>query len=145
MAVNKTNDYNIATNADLGNVLNNVDLNRIGADLTYLELDGSTVKVSVGSLIESQGSLYKVDTAAETPTGSATAGAYLFFDDSVPGFVWSSTAGTYDPARGGIYDVSDRRQCKWILTSSTDWIEKGTADVMNTQNGAGALVWKTID
>ncbi|HMA79016.1 MAG TPA: hypothetical protein VKP88_07890, partial [Candidatus Paceibacterota bacterium] len=60
MAVNKANDYNISTNADLGNVLQNVDLNRIGADLTYLELDGSTVKVSVGSLIESQGSLYKV-------------------------------------------------------------------------------------
>src|SRR6056297_741154 len=121
MAVNKTNDYNIATNADLGNVLNNVDANRISRDLTYLELDGSTVKVSVGSLIESQGSLYKVDTAAETPTGTATAGAYLFFDDSTSSFVWSSTAGTYDPARGGIYDVSDRRQCRWILTSSTDW------------------------
>lgn len=113
MAVTKTNDYNIATNADLGNVLNNVDLNRIGADLTALELDGSTVKVSVGSIIESQGSLYKVDTAAETPTGTASAGAYLFFDDSVPGFVWSATPGTYDPARGGVYDASDRRQCKW--------------------------------
>src|SRR6056297_747670 len=119
MAVNITNDYNIATNADLGNVLNNVDLNRIGTDLTYLELDGGVVKVSVGSLIESQGSLYKVDTAAETPTGTATAGAYLFFDDSVPGFVWSTTPGTYDPARGGIYDGSDRRQCRWRLLSST--------------------------
>jgi hypothetical protein len=103
----------------LGNVLNNVDLNRIGADLTALELDGGTVKVSVGSIIESQGSLYKVDTAAVTPTGTATAGAYLFFDDSVPGFVWSATAGTYDPARGGIYDASDRRQCRFYLTSST--------------------------
>lgn len=123
MPVTKTNDYDIATNADLGNVLNNVDLNRIGADLTALELDGGTVKVSVGSLIESQGNLYKVDTAAVTPTGTAQAGAYLFFDDSVPGFVWSTTPGTYDPARGGIYDASNRRRCQWILLSDSTFYQ----------------------
>lgn len=86
-----------------------------------IENDGGTLKVSVGSLIESQGSLYVVDTAAFTPTGSPVDGAYLFFDDGVPGFAWSAVAGTFDPTRGGIYDGSDRRQCRFILTSSTTW------------------------
>ena len=150
MAVTKTNDYSIATNADLGNVLNNVDLNRIGTDLTFLELDGSTVKVSVGSIIESQGSLYKVDTSAVTPTGTATAGAYLFFDDSVPGFVWSSTAGTYDAARGGIYNPSDQRQCKFRLISSNEWVvlleDKSISEGTRNQDSSGGfLFWKVID
>jgi hypothetical protein len=138
MAVTKANEYQIGVNNDIGNLANNVDLNRIGADLTALELDGGTVKVSVGSIIESQGSLYKVDTAAVTPTGTATAGAYLFFDDSVPGFVWSSTAGTYDPARGGIYDASARRQCRFYLTSSTEWL-RVVADDGNDIRHEGAL------
>jgi hypothetical protein len=62
-----------------------------------------------------------VATAAETPTGTAQDGAYLFFDDSIPGFVWSNTAGTYDPTRGGIYDGSDRRQCRFRLSSATTY------------------------
>jgi hypothetical protein len=103
-----------------------------------LELDGGTVKVSVGSIIESQGSLYKVDTAAVTPTGTATAGAYLFFDDAVPGFVWSVTPGTYDPARGGIYDASDRRQCRFYLTSGTEWL-RVVADEGDDIRHEGAL------
>jgi len=73
MAVTQLNTYEAGVSADLTNALNNIDYNRIGDDLTWLELDGSTVKVSIGSLIEANGSLYTVDTAAETPTG-ATAG-----------------------------------------------------------------------
>jgi hypothetical protein len=121
MAITQKNEYVIGSNNDLSNALLNIDLNRLGGDLTYLENDGGTLKVSVGSLIESQGSIYQVATAAETPTGTAQDGAYLFFDDSVPGFVWSNTAGTYDPTRGGIYDGSDRRQCRFRLSSATTY------------------------
>ena len=121
MGITQKDTYVIGSNADLSNALLNIDLNRIGGDLTYLENDGGTLKVSIGSLIESEGSIYAVDTAAETPTGSAVDGAYLFFDASVPGFVWSSTAGTYDATRGGLYDGSDRRQCRFRLKSSTTW------------------------
>ena len=77
MAITQQNTYVIGSNNDLTNALNNIDNNRIGTDLTWLENDGGTVKVSVGSLIESQGSLYAVQTTAETPTGTAAAGAYL--------------------------------------------------------------------
>lgn len=119
MAVQQKNSYVIGSNADLSNALLNIDLNRLGGDLTYLENDGGTLKVSVGSLIESEGSIYQVATAAETPTGTAQDGAYLFFDASIPGFAWSTTAGTYDPTRGGIYDASDRRQCRFRLSSAT--------------------------
>jgi hypothetical protein len=120
MAIDRKNSYVVGSNNDLTNALLNIDLNRIGGDLTYLENDGGTLKVSVGSLIESQGSIYAVSGAAETPSGTAQEGAYLFFDDSVPEFVWSTTAGTYDPTRGGFYDGSNRRQCRWIaLRDST--------------------------
>jgi hypothetical protein len=121
MAITQKNEYVIGSNNDLSNALLNIDLNRLGGDLTYLENDGGTLKVSVGSLIESQGSIYQVATPAETPTGTAQDGAYLFFDDSIPGFVWSNTAGTYDPTRGGIYDGSDRRQCRFRLSSATTY------------------------
>jgi hypothetical protein len=119
MAISQKNSYVVGSNADLSNALLNIDLNRIGGDLTYLENDGGTLKVSVGSLIESQGSIYAVSGAAETPSGTAQDGSYLFFDDSVPEFVWSTTAGTYDPTRGGIYDGNNRRQCRFRLSSTT--------------------------
>ena len=120
MSVTLLNTYEIGVNQDLSNALAMIDVNRIARDLTMLELD-TVPKVSVGSLIESQGSVYIVSGSAFTPTGSAVAGAYLFFDDTVPGFLWSAVAGTYDPTRGGIYNGSDQRQCRFILRSGTEW------------------------
>jgi len=122
MSVTQKNTYVIGSNNDLTNAaLLNIDLNRIGGDLTYLENDGGTLKVSVGSLIEANGSIYAVSGSAETPSGTAEDGAYLFFDPSSESFVWSTTAGTYDAALGGIYDASDRRQCRFKLNSDTTW------------------------
>lgn len=137
MAVTKQNTYVIGSNNDLSNALAMIDENRIGLDLTWLENDGGTLKVSVGSLIEAEGSLYLVETAAETPTGTPNAGDYLFFDPSVPGFVWSATRGTYDPTRGGRYDGSDRRQCRLRLTGATSFaIVRGE---FNTEDFDGDL------
>jgi hypothetical protein len=122
MAVAQKNTYVIGSNNDLTNALGMIDVNRIGLDLTYLEDDAGTIKVSVGSLIESQGSVYAVETAAETPNGAPPSdGDYLFFDDTLEQFVWSSLAGTYDPTRGGVYDASDRRQCRYRMKSATEW------------------------
>ena len=81
------------------------------------------MQVAVGSLIEAQGSLYSVVTDPFTPTGTAQNGAYLFFDDSVPGYAWSTIAGTYDPTRGGIYDPGNRRQCRFLLRSATRFVQ----------------------
>lgn len=119
ISVDKKNTYELGVNADLSNALLNIDLNRIGGDLTYLENDGGTLKVSAGSLIEADGSIYAVEGSAETPSGTAENGAYLFFDPDGPSFVWSSSAGDYDPELGGIYDGSGRRQCRFRLKSAT--------------------------
>lgn len=122
MGVTKKNTYVIGSNNDLTNGLENIDINRIGADLTELEDDGGTLKVSVGCLIESQGSIYVVDTTAETPTGGPpAAGDFLYFDDTVPGFLWSAVEGTFDPTRGGIYNGSNQRQCRIRMTSATEY------------------------
>ncbi len=122
MSVTKLNTYEIGVNNDLTNALGMIDVNRVALDLTALELD-TVPKVSIGSLIESQGSVYEVTGSLFTPTGSAVAGAYLFFDDTVPGFAWSTTRGTWDATRGGWYDGSDRRQCRLRLMSATEWYD----------------------
>ena len=97
-----------------------------GLDTTFLELD-TVPKVSIGSQIEANGVLFVVE-FLETPTGSAQDGAYLFFDSSVRAFVWSTVAGTYDAVKKGVYDGSDRRQCRFILRSSTEWVQILEAD-----------------
>ena len=120
MSVTKLNTYEIGVNNDLENAMLNIDVNRIGTDLTVLEDDGGTFKVIVGSLIEAEGSVYVVDTGSETPTGTQEPEAYLFFDPSVPGFVWSTTRGAWDGTRAGWYDGSDRRMCHFYLTDASE-------------------------
>jgi hypothetical protein len=150
MSVTQKNTYVIGSNNDLTNALLNIDLNRIGGDLTYLENDGGTLKVSVGSLIEANGSIYAVEGSAETPSGTAEDGAYLFFDPSSESFVWSTTAGTYDAALGGIYDASDRRQCRFRLRSATAWDsilspETVVEGIRDQGVNGDTLRWKVID
>lgn len=120
MAIEKKNTYVIGSNNDLTNALLNIDLNRVGGDLTYLVNDSGTLKVEIGSLIEANGSVYSV-TSRETPTGTPADGTYLFFNPAGPSFVWSATPGTYDAALGGLYDGSARRQCRFRLKSATTW------------------------
>lgn len=126
MSIDQKNTYVIGSNNDLSNALLNIDLNRIGVDLTYMEIEPftSNLVVSVGSIIEANGSLYVVEGSAYDPSGTQTDGAFLFFDDSVPGFVWSTTEGEYDPDRGGFYDASDRRQCRWQVSGTTGLIHR---------------------
>jgi hypothetical protein len=95
-----------------------LEAQRIGFDATMLENDGGTVKVSVGSVVEIAGALYVVDTAAETPTGTPADGEYLYFTGT--GFVWSSTAGSYDAELGAIYNGANRR-CRFRLSGATTW------------------------
>lgn len=148
MAITKKNTYVIGSNNDLSNALLNVDLNRIGTDLTQLELD-TVPKVSIGSVIEAEGSIYVVDTAAVTPSGTAEDGAYLFFDPSGPSFAWSTTPGTYDAERGGIYDGSDRRQCGWVLASPTTFYAIGSSTMKGRRwvfrSGSGATFTAPIN
>lgn len=116
----------------------------IGTDRTFLELDGATVKVSVGSVIEANGTLYTVTGAAATPSGTAADGNYLFFDSSTGTYTWSGTAGSNDAAKGGIYDGSGRRQCRWRLTGTTtfglvDALPSASSGVVTTGTGTPTL------
>ena len=136
MAIVLQNTYEIGVNNDLGNLANNVDRNRVGEDTTFLEVNSNVTQVAVGSLVESNGSLYAVTDVPFTPAGIAEAGAYLFFDDTVPGFVWSTTPGTYDAARGGIYDASNRRQCKWVAFTAQTFSEVDDQGLINVPTGS---------
>lgn len=104
---------------------------RLGRDVTMIENDGGTLKVSVGSVVECSGAIYEVTSAAETPTGSPADGTYLFFDPAGPSFAWSAVAGTYSAAKGGIYDGSDRRQCRFRLNSGTTWDQLVMPEAVN--------------
>ena len=114
-----------------------------GLDLTYVELDGGVVKVSIGSRIEANGSIFTVS-ALMTPSGSAVAGAYLFYEPSGSTFAWSTTPGTYDPTKGGFYNVGGQRQCRFRLRSSTTWEVLGDIrDVFRTGTAATYTAPKT--
>jgi hypothetical protein len=102
----------------------------VGTDRTFLENDGGTVKVSIGSVVEADGTVYEVTGTAEIPSGTPADGAYLFFDPNTGLYTWSAVAGTADPAKGGLYDGSGRRQCRWRLTSATTWKEVLGDDVV---------------
>lgn len=101
-----------------------IEERQIGLDRTALEfvVAANETRVSAGSLIEADGTFYTVAGSGETPSGVAQRGAYLFFDPADSSFLWSSTPGEYDPMRGGVYDSSGRRQCRWQLTSTSTWI-----------------------
>lgn len=119
MGLTKQNTYVVGSNNDLSNALAMIDLNRVGLDLVYMEDDAGTPKVSIGSLIEANGSVWAVTGAAEEPSGTVTTGAILYFDPAIPEFRWVTAYGDYDPTRGGIYDGTGRRECNWCLTRDT--------------------------
>jgi hypothetical protein len=120
----------------------------IGTDRTFLENDAGTLKVSLGSVIEADGTLYTVTGSAATPSGTPADGTYLFFDPSGGTYTWSATAGTQSASKGGYYDGSDRRQCRWRLTSATTYrlivgedasLVDGDLDVSGDFDVAGSL------
>ena len=114
-----------------------------GLDLTYIELDGGTVKVSIGSRIEANGSIFTA-TALMTPSGSATARAYLFYEPSGSTFAWSTTPGTYDATKGGFYNAGGQRQCRFRLRSATTWeVLSSIIDVFITGTAATYTAPKT--
>ncbi len=90
-----------------------------GTDRTVLEDDSGVFKVSLGSVVEADGTLYTVAGSAATPSGTQAPGVFLFFDPSSGLYTWSATAGTFNAAKGGIYDGSDRRQCHYYLSDAT--------------------------
>jgi hypothetical protein len=120
MAITQKNTYAIGSNNDLTNALAMIDLNRILAqDRVRVFDDSGTLKVAVGSLVEANGSIYQVETAAETPSGSPAVFDFLYFDDSGPSFEWSSAVGTWSDTLQGWYNSGKKRLGWQVLNTST--------------------------
>lgn len=126
MAVVKKNTYEAGVNNDVTNVVQNVDLNRLGIDNT--KLDGSPLEVQIGSIIECNGSLYAVEGAVESITNIGTAfPSYIYFDSSTESFIASTEVPLYNSSKNGYYSptVSTRRATKWYNITGNSAVIRG--------------------
>jgi hypothetical protein len=117
MAIVKKNTYVPGSNNDLTNVALNIDLQRLGTDLTHVVYSGGNFLIKVGSLVECNGSLYAVEGA---DISIAPASGVLIFDSSTLLFSISASAFAYDATKSGEYITGSptKRVCKWVLGAS---------------------------
>jgi hypothetical protein len=113
MAFDQLNEYGVG-DSNLTTMMETIDGSYIGkADITLSEYDtGAAPVVKVGSIFDNNGTLYRVITADETPTGyvglPSDAKFYLYFDASATGFIYSGTVPTWNDALQGWYNGNDR-------------------------------------
>jgi hypothetical protein len=115
MSVVKVNTYETGVNNDITNVVENVDANRLGTDLSHVVWSGSAFVVKSGSIVEANGSLYVV----QTDIGLGNSTGFLTFDSSTLAFaiVDTSRTGKYDAGKSGYYNSATVRILKWRLTT----------------------------
>lgn len=120
MSVQKINNYGNGNNS-LSNLALNVDFNRIGEDSTFLQ--SKTIKV--GSIIESNGSLYAVQDNDAPITGS---GRYIYFNSVGLYFYRSDTEPVFSNTKGGFYGtglggtlITDRA-IRWTSNGGVDYL-----------------------
>jgi len=115
MSVVKVNTYEIGVNNDLTNVVQNVDANRLGTDLSHIVWSGSAFVVKTGSIVEANGSLYVVQ--ADIGIGNST--GFLTFNSATLAFsiVDTSRTGKYDAGKSGYYNSATVRILKWRTTA----------------------------
>jgi hypothetical protein len=140
MAIEQANTYEIGVNNDLTNALAMIDANRVGIDLVSVEYSAPNFLIKVGSLIEANGSLWKVTGSDVSLTA---ADGNLVFDDSVPEFKIDNTnTPVYDPAKGGYYVNGTERVSKWELTSTGGILTEAKRSLI--QQGSSFEVEKSI-
>lgn len=113
MAITKVNNYSIS-DSNLSASYETLDKTRKGLNdisLSNFENDSAPV-VEIGSIFENLGSMYKIETATETPTGygsvSNSAKFFLYYDSSAGSFIYLSTAPTWNAQYQGWYNGDDR-------------------------------------
>lgn len=103
---------------DLTNLAQNVDLNRIGMDLTDISIAfgaPSVVTVAAGSMIECNGNIY-VLTTDETFNMGGGHNYITFTDNPAPAFASAAAQGTYSALKGGFYQADNvTRTLKWFI------------------------------
>lgn len=143
MPATKKNSYEMGVNDDLVNVALNVDINRRGMDKVFCEVSGSDLLIKVGSIIESNGDIYVVDTADLVV---ALSDGYLVFDDSVPEFkIINSETAEIDEEKCGYYRPSPNeteRVTRWDILGSEIFINEerdGYKPLTGTRKNEGDL------
>lgn len=131
MSVEKKNVYIPGQN--ITNLGNNVDYNRVADDKTSITVNftGSPASVTIkaGSLIESNGNLYRVNADVTFTMGSVN-DTYILFDDTTPiaapnwGFSSSTSRGTFDPAKQGFYSGIGNtiKTLKWYIDQTSETV-----------------------
>lgn len=115
MAIVKRNNYLPGQN--LTNLSENVDLNRVGDDKTFISVDygtsPATVTIEAGSIIEANGAVYDI-TSDEIFQMTSTSHLYIIFDGTA--FSSAATIGTERPDKGGFYQSDNTsRTLKFII------------------------------
>jgi hypothetical protein len=147
MAVVKQNTFQPGVNNDVTNVCVNVDLNRIGTDLSQVVWSGTQYVLKAGTLVEANGSLYAND--ADINLGNTSGD--LDFNSSTLAFSIGTGAATYNPAKGGLYVSANVRRLKWGMVSGGTFgirenkIGLGPAPVNNTGYNVGDLNTSTAE
>jgi len=115
MAVVKQNTYAPGTNNDVTNVCQNVDLNRLGTDHSFITWSGTAFILEQGSIVEANGSLYAI--TADINLGNTS--GYLIFNTTTLTFSISpvTRSGNYDPLKTGYYSAATTRILKWTCTA----------------------------
>lgn len=127
MAIEKVNDFIIGPPAqNLSNMGENVDLNALSDDKTQITVNfgtsPATVTIKVGSIIEVNGSRYKITGSDESFQMSNATHNYITFTDS-PGTTFGSAAsiGTYTADKQGFYQAGNLiRTLKWYIDQVED-------------------------
>lgn len=111
---------------DLTNLAQNVDLNRVGMDLTDISIAfgaPSVVTVAAGSMIECNGNIY-VLTTDETFNMVAGHNYITFTDNPAPAFASAAAKGTYSALKGGFYQAGNLiRTLKWFIDQTNESYE----------------------
>lgn len=121
MGITQKNSY--GENSDLSNLSENVDLNRLNDDKSFLTVSfaGSpaTATIKVGSVIEVNGNVYAIDTADETHLFTSATDNYLGFNGT--SFSNHAGRGTWDTAKQGYYQTGGLiRTLKWYINQDDD-------------------------
>lgn len=124
MAIEKINKY--LPDQDLANLAENVDDNRLGLDLSEIEVSfatsPATVTIKLGSIIEVNGNWYKITSADYVFQMANATHNYITLTDN-PAVAFSSAAakGTFTAAKQGYYQTGNLiRTCKWFIDQTNE-------------------------
>lgn len=145
MAIVQKNLYTPGQN--LNNQAENIDLNRVADDKSFITVNfgtsPATVTIKAGSLIEVNGNQYAIETADEVFQMSNASHNYITFNGTT--FASAASIGTFDSLKAGYY-TGTARTLKWHIdqTNSTYSIETSIYNVISSitplQVGGGVSI-----